>query len=144
MMPYGVFQRSLIRDVVPLFCTPPPSFDYITSRLRNAQRLGIALPAPEYCIGQTISSHLLFAAATMMDKRWSAESCELWVASLATELIKCRPSLAGVAGPPRVRLWVFVNGHLLSSEKWVGEDFGHNLYFSQYPTPSIIIAAISG
>jgi hypothetical protein len=37
--------------------------------------------------------------------------------------MKYRPSLVGVALPPRARPWGFLNGHLLSSEKWVGEDF---------------------
>jgi hypothetical protein len=47
---------------------------------------------------------------------------ELWAASLAAELMKCRSSLAGIARPPVVRLRGFLNGHMFS-EKWVGEDF---------------------
>jgi hypothetical protein len=66
-------------------------------QLRNAQRPGVAPPAPEYFVPETTSLCLIFAATALMDKRWSAEmsrgclpECsarETWAASLAAELM---------------------------------------------------------
>jgi hypothetical protein len=135
MMPSGVSKRSLIRGIVPLFCRPPllipvaslcgfatPSDPASRHRLATTVLPKPSILASSFCcprpdgqtmVGGNVARGCLFECS----------GCELWAASLVAELVKCRTSLAVIAQPPGVRSWGFLNGHLLSSEKGLGEDF---------------------